>query len=132
MAHAGLWATSTECIAKAGANYNSTAVVDTMINEFCLQAENYINVVTGYNWSDEFTAPATTTTLSADVWHFLGEAESCLVGIYMLNYKPTGEDGALSRIEYEDRINVLAWRLNDCIKLLKEIGTQKFMEDATI
>jgi len=129
MAHTGLFATSAECIAKMGNNYNSTNVIEARINEFCLQAESYINVKTGYNWSDKFTAPAT-TTLNADVWYLLAEAESCFVGIYGLNYKPTGEDGALSRIEYEDRINVLAWRLKEVLNLLRETGTQKFMEGA--
>ena len=129
MAHTGLFATSAECIAKMGDNYNSTNVNEARINEFCLQAEAYINVKTGYNWSDEFTAPAT-TTLNADVWYLLSEAESCFVGIYGLNYKPKGEDGAMSIIEYEDRVAVLAWRLKEVINLLRETGTQKFMGEA--
>ena len=132
MAHAGLWATSAECIAAAGDNYNSTQVVDTMINEFCLQAENLINSLTRYNWSDLFTAPATTTTISADVWHMLGLAEASLVGKKMLAFKPTGEDGAMSRIEFEDRINILRDDFLFAISILRDKQVQKFMQGATI
>ena len=132
MAHAGLWATSAECIAKAGANYNSTAVDEALINAYCLQAENLINALTRYNWSDLFTAPATTTTISADVWHLLGLAESALVGKWMLAYKPTGEDGALSRIEFEDRINILRDDFLFAIAILRDKQVQKFMQGATV
>lgn len=132
MAHEGLWATSAECIAKAGDNYNSTNVNEAMINAFCLQAENLINSLTRYNWSDEFSAPATTATLSADVWHMLGFAESNLVAIYMLNYKPTGEDGTMSRIEYEDRVNILRDGFLFAISILRDKKVQKFMREATV
>ncbi len=129
MVHTGLFATSTEILAKLGDNYNSTNVDETMINALCLQVESYINVETGFNWSGKFTAPAT-TTLNAAVWHLLGEAESNLVAIYGLNHKPTGEDGTMSRIEYEDRINILFARFVQCMDILTDLGTEKFMKEA--
>lgn len=124
MAHTGIFATSAECIAKLGANYNSTNIIEARINEFCLQAEAYINVVTGHNWSDAFAG------LNGDIKYILTEAESNLVAIYGWNYKPTGEDGSTSRVEYEDRINVLWARFQECLRILKETGTNKFMVDA--
>ncbi len=130
--HTGLWATSKECIAKAGDNYNSTQVDEAMINEFCLQAESLINSLTRYNWSDEFTAPATTATLSADVWYMLGLAESAIVGKWMLTYNPTGEDGALIRIEFEDRINILRDDFLFAMSILRDKKVQKFMREAGI
>lgn len=132
MGHEGLWATSAECIAKAGDNYNSTNVDETMINAFALQAENLINGLTRYNWSDLFSAPATTTEISADVWHLLGLAESALIGKWMLAYKPTGEDGNLSRIEFEDRINILRDDFLFAVAILRDKQVQKFMQGATI
>ncbi len=132
MAHGGLWTTDAECIAKAGANYNSTAVDETMINAFCLQSESLINSLTRYNWSDLFTASVTTTTISADVWHMLGLAQSAIVGKWMLAYKPTGEDDALSRIEFEDRINILRDDFLFAISILRDKKVQKFMKEATI
>ncbi len=131
MTHSGLWATSAECIAKAGDNYNSTNVDEAMINAFALQVESLINSLTRFNWSNEFSAPATTSTLSADVWHMLGLAESNLVGIHMLAHKPTGEDGTLSRIEFEDRINILRDGFLFAISILRDKKVQKFMREAT-
>lgn len=126
MVHTGLFATSAEIIAKMGDNYNSTNVIEARINEFCLQAEAFINVVTRYDWSGEFTAPAT-TTLSTSVWYMLGEAESALVAIWGLTYKPSGEDGALNRIEFEDRINILRDDFLRCISVLRDKKAQAFM-----
>ena len=129
MGHEGLFATSAEIIIKAGDNYPSTLGDEAAINALCLQVESYINVTTGYDWSGEFTAPAT-TGLSTSVWYLLGETESNLVAIYLLNIKPTGEDGTMSRIEYEDRINILFARFVQDMDILTQIGTEKFMTDA--
>lgn len=129
MGHEGLFATSAEIIIKAGDNYPSTLGDETAINALCLQVESYINVETGYDWSGEFTAPAT-TTLSATKWHILGEAESNLVAIYLLNIKPSGEDGTMSRIEYEDRINILFARFVQCMDIMTDLGTEKFIKGA--
>jgi len=122
--HTGLFATSAECIAKAGNNYGSTIGTEDRINEYCLQIESYVNVVTGYNWSNAVGA------LNVDVKYILTEIESCFVGISLLNAKPTGEDGAMSRIEYEDRVNVLFARFIQCMDIMTNIGTQKFMTEA--
>ena len=134
MAHAGLFASSTECIAKAGSFYDSTSVDEAMINEFCLQAENLINCFSRYNWSDHFTAPAATTTLSADVWHFLGEIESNLAGIYMIENNMAGlaATGYPSRIVAEDMINILRDAALRGLQILRNKQTQTFMLGATI
>ena len=133
-AHAGLFATSAEVIAKAGSFYDSTINTDDRINEYCLQAENLINCATKYNWSDLFTAPATTTTISADVWHLLGEVESNLVGIYMIENNMFGlaATGYPSRIVAEDMINILRDAALRGMSILRDKATQKFMREATI
>ncbi|KKL46433.1 hypothetical protein LCGC14_2345630 [marine sediment metagenome] len=134
MAHTGLFASSAECIAKAGNFYDSTNVDEAMINDFCLQAENLINCSTKHNWSDYFTAPATTTTLSADVWHMLGEVESNLVGIYMIESNMFGlaATGYPSRIVAEDMINILRDAALRGMSILRDKATQKFMQETTI
>lgn len=129
MGHEGLFATSAEIIAKMGDNYNSTNVDEAMINAFCLQAEAFINVATRFDWSGEFTAPAT-TTLSASVWYILGQAESDLIAIWGLTYKPTGEDDTLERIEFEDRINILRDDFLRCISILRDKKSQTFAQNA--
>ena len=128
MAHAGLFATLAECTGKAGANYNSTAVDEAAINGFCLQAENLINCISRYDWSSHFTAPATTTTLSANVWHFLGEIESNLVGMYMIQHDMSGYT---SRTEAEDMINVLRDAALRGLSILRDKKAQDFMTGVT-
>ncbi len=123
MAHEGLFATSAEIIAKAGA-YNTTNMIEARINELCLQAESVINVRTKYNWSDLFTAPAT-TTLNADVWYILSDAESCFVAFYMIQNDMSGYNGLL---EATTMLDVLWASFEKDIKLLEK----KDIQDWTI
>ena len=123
MAHVGLFATSAEIIAKAGA-YNTTTMTEANINALCLQAESVINVRTKYNWSDLFTAPAT-TTLNADVWYILSDAESCFVAFYMIQTDMSGYNGLL---EASTMLDVLWASFEKDIKLLEK----KDIQDWTI
>ena len=134
MAHTGLFATSAEIIAKAGSFYDSTINTEDRINEYSLQAENFINCSSRYNWSDHFSAPATTATLSADVWHFLGEIESNLVAIYMIENNMAGlaATGYPSRIVAEDMVNILRDAVLRGIQILRDVKTQTFMLGATV
>ena len=117
MTHDGIYATSAECIAKLGDNYASTEVIEARINEFSLQAEALINGIGRKIFAVDSTA---FTALSSSIKGILTEAASNLVGIYGLNFKPTGEDGAMSRIEYEDRINVLRDGLLRALSILRD------------
>lgn len=104
MAHTGIYATSAECIAKAGDNYPSTICTESRINEFNVMSESTINVA-GLNVFA--TTTATFAALDSTVRGLLTDVSSSLVGINMLGMKPSGEDGAMVRIEFEDRINIL-------------------------
>ena len=134
MAHAGLFATSAECIAKAGSFYDSTINTEAVINAFCLQAECLINCASRTNWSDYFTAPATTATLSPDVWHFLGEIESNLVAIYMIENNMYGlaATGYPSRIVAEDMINILRDASLRGLGILRNKEVKDFMIGAKV
>ena len=129
MVHEGLFATSTECIAKAGTAYDSTNVDEAMINEFCLQAESVINCMCRFDWSNQFSAPATTTLLPA-MWHMLGEVESNLVGIYMIEANMEGLAAANypDRIQAEDMINILRDAALRGISILRDKKTQSFIK----
>ena len=129
MVHEGLFATSTECIAKAGTAYDSTNVDEAMINEFCLQAESVINCMCRFDWSNQFSAPAT-TTLSANMWHMLGQVESDLVGIYMIEANMEGLAAANypDRIQAEDMINILRDAALRGISILRDKKTQSFIK----
>lgn len=124
MSHDGIYATSAECIGKAGDNYPSTICIEARINEFCLQAEGLINNACQKIFAVDKTAfdalPSTTSGL-------LAEVASSLAAISMLTMKPSGEDGAMVRIEYEDRINVLRDAALRGLSILRDSKTQEFL-----
>ena len=116
----GIFCTVAEVQRKAGANASATSNVEAYIDDFTSQAESYINCVTGFNWSDTYA------TENVDVKGILKEAASNLAAIYVLNFD--FNSASVPRIEIEDRINVLWARLQECIKILKEAGTNKFIQ----
>ena len=121
----GIFATTAEVQRKVGANASATSNVEAYINQFMTEAESYINMATGKNWSDVYTA-----TLNVDKKGILKEAASNLAASYVLNYDFAALVAATSRIEVEDRINFLMFRFNQCMKILKETGTESFLESA--
>lgn len=114
MAHTGIFATSAECISKMGKGYDSTSVTEAMINQWCSEAESYINVLCKRNFSDEYA------TLNIDWKKILTEACSCLVGIYAIVYNPRATYGSMR--EAENLININGIRFENCIKLLSSDG----------
>ena len=117
MAHEGIYATSAECITKLGDNYPSTAVDEAKINDFCLMIEGFIHSISRKVFAVDITA---FNALAAGGKHLLTEAQSSFVGIMGLNHKPTGEDGAMPRIEFENRINILRDSLLRALSLLRD------------
>ena len=120
MTHNGIFATSSEILTKAGANYN-TGVTEAKINELCLQVESYINAFTKYNWSDAFAG------LNADVKGILAEIESDLVAIYIINYQMSGYT---TGGEAETMLDVLTNRSTVALTLLQDVKTRDFMTGA--
>jgi len=120
MADTGIFATTGEVLRKAGANVSAvvTAASYAYINDFMTQAESWINVATGTNWSDSYT------TMNADKKGILKEAASNIAAIYAIGYDLSGYT---TRIEAEDMINVLWARAERCMEILKEDGTNKFL-----
>ncbi len=121
MAFTGITCTEAEIDQKTGSGV-STSYTDTMKTAALLQAESYVNVATGYNWSDWYA-----TSPNVDVKYVITEATSSLVAIEAIKYDMAGYT---TRIEAEDMMNVLFYRVGQCIKTLKETGTEKFMRDA--
>ena len=118
---ASIFATTAEVARKAGANASATSVASAYVDDYMTQAESYINVTTGYNWSDAYAG------LDVDVKGILKEAASNLAAIYVIQYDMSG---FTSRIEAEDMINVLFARFVQCMDILTDLGTEKFMRDA--
>ena len=127
MTHDGIYATSAECIGKLGDNYPATEIIEARINELCLQAESLINVVGRKVFAKDTTAFA---ALSSTVRGILTLITSNYVGIYGLTFKPQGNDGNLSRIEYEDRVNVLRDGMLQGLSILRDKKMQDFIDGA--
>lgn len=123
--YAGIFATVDECASKAGDNVSTAGWTTANIEQWTSEAESYINVLTNHNFSDSYSS------LNPDVKKILTEAVSNLVAIFGLSYKPSGEDGNMNRIEYEDRVNVLWARFQQCIDILKDERTPKFIDSQT-
>lgn len=109
MVDTGIFATTAEVQRKVGANASATANVEAYINQFMTEAESYINVSTGVNYSDTYT------TLNVDVKGILKKASSSFAAASVINYDSSG----FSRIlESQDRKNYLIFEFDECIKLL--------------
>ena len=121
MAHEGIFATSAECIAKMGSGYDSTGVTEAMINQYCAEAESYINTICRTNFSDTYA------TLNVDVKKILTEACTCLVAINAIAYNLSGFNSAR---EAENIININWARFENCIHLLNEDGAVSFISSA--
>lgn len=121
---AGIMCVSGAVLMKAGSKHNakfsganSDALIDPLIN----QAESYINVATGVNFSDTYA------TLNADVKKILEDAASSHAAIAVINHDMSGY---ISRTEAQTMLNVNYTRLNDIIKLLKEKKGTDFVTGA--
>jgi hypothetical protein len=121
MADTGIFATTAQVQAKAGANASTTYNAESYINQFMTEAESLINCVTCYNWSDAYT------TLNVDVQGILKLAASNWAAILVLNADPTG----MSAREYETRLDVLTMGFNKAIQQLKEVSVKTFMKAPT-
>ena len=118
MAYTGIMASEVQIKEKAGTGANATATGEIYLSNFAAQAESFINVATGFNWCDSFA------TINNDFKRILIEATSNLAAVYVINWDMSGYT---SRIEAEDMVNILLYRFNECIKVLKEVGTKRFM-----
>src|SRR3990167_6903439 len=109
MADAGIFATTAEVQRKVGVGASSTSNAEAYINQYMTEAESFINDLTGFNWSDRYSA------LNVDKKGILKEAASNLAAIYVLQYDTSG---IVRQREAENRINILWQRFNQCCKLL--------------
>lgn len=120
MADTGIFATTAEVQYKAGTNASSTANVETYINSYMTQAESYINVASGINWSDIYAG------LNVDVKGILKEAASNIAGGYVINFD---KSGFTSVSEANSMIDYLWSRAEKCIELLKLEGARLFINN---
>ena len=121
MADTGIFCTTAEVERKAGANCSVVSKAEAYTNDYVTQVESFINIVTRYNWSDNYA------TLNADVRGILKEAASNLAAIYVIQYDMSG---FTSRVEAEDMINILRDAALRSLALLRDKKTEDFMVGA--
>jgi len=125
MTHDGIFATAAECASKVGAGVDTNGWTEANINQWCAEAESYINIFCRFNFSDEYAG------LNQDVKKILTEACSNLVAIYGLSYNLLGVGStAFTRYEAEDRINILYARFQNCVALLRNQNSVTYMKGA--
>ena len=124
MVDTGIFATTAEVQRKVGANASATSNTEAYINDFMMQAESFINVATGKNWTDLYSS------LNVDKKGILKECASSLAAVYVLNYDATLIKTANGLIEFEDRIIVLVHRVKECLRILSQAGAETFLAAA--
>ena len=120
MADEGIFATTTEILRKAGAGASAAASDEAFTNQFVAEAESYINILTGTNYSDT----GVFTGLTAGKKNILKEAASNLAAIYVVQYDTKGYDS--TRIA-ENIMNTNWRRFVQCIKLLIDRSNVTFL-----
>lgn len=121
MADTGIFATTAEVGYKAGAGASATSKAEAYVNSYMSQVESQINVLTRYNWSDNYGS------LNVDVKGILKEIASNLAAIYVIQYDFSG---FTSRTEAEDMINVLRDSALRGLSILVDSKVERFMVDA--
>ena len=121
MVHTGIFATSTEVLAKCGSGVSVAGSAEANINQYCSEAESYINILCHYNFSDKYA------TLNADVKKILTETCSCLAAIYIIQYDPLLYR---SQRHAENLVNINWARFENCIHLLNDVAATDFMKQA--
>lgn len=120
MAVTSIMTTGAEIVAKEGSGV-SASVTDAMHDAWVLQAENQVNVMARYNFSDNYA------TLNVDVKHLLSDIVSSMVAIYGITYNMAGYT---TRIEAEDMVNILRDSMLRGLSILRDKKAQDFINGA--
>lgn len=125
MADTGIYATTTQIQAFAGAGASATSKAEAYTNAYVLLAENVINGICRKIFAVD---QAAFTALNAGVKYLLSDAAASLAAIYVIQYDFSGYP---SRIVAEDMINILRDAFLRDISILRDKKTQDFLMDPT-
>ena len=93
---------------------------DEALTQFINEAESTINVTTRHNWTNSYP------TLNTDVKMILSETASAFAAIPVISYNMSG----LSRIEAEDRVNIMRDVGLRGLSILRDKKPQDFIDGA--
>lgn len=121
MADQGQFAQDADILDRVGNGAHSDVTTAGFFDEIIVSCEAIINARTRNDW----TALDTASTLDASIRGLLIDCGACLAAIYGITYDMSGFN---SRVEAEDRINVLRDRYLMLLSILSDKKTQTFME----
>ena len=121
MVATSILSTDAEMNAMAGELVDVTGWVDANKTAWGLHAENYLNVLTRYNFSDNFSS------LNIDVKYILSEYVARYVAMCGIAYNMAGYT---SRQEAEDMIGIHVLRMQEIEKLLLTKDNLSFIQGA--
>jgi hypothetical protein len=121
MVATSILSTDEEMNAMAGENVDVTGWTDANKTAWGLHAENFLNVMCRYNFSDNFGS------LNADVKYILSEYVARYVAVCGIAYNMAG---FTSRIEAENMINVHLYRMRAIERLLTDQKGVTYMQGA--
>ena len=121
MAATSILSTDAEMNAMAGENVDVTGWTDVNKTAWGLQAENYLNNLCRYNFSDNFS------TLNIDIKYILSEYVARYAAICGIMYNTSGFS---SSIQAENMTSVHAWRMRAIEEILIEQKTITYMKGA--
>lgn len=116
MAYTGILTTEAEIAIYAGENVDATGNTEANRNLLVAQIESYVNLITNYNFTDNYS------TLNADTKKILNEFCARAVAVGLISYNMAGYT---SRIEAEDMINIHLYRMDLIEKILRDDNMMK-------
>jgi len=120
MADTGIFATTAEVQRKCGANASATSNVEAYINDFMTQAESFINITCGFNFSDAYSG------LNADTKGILKQVASDLAAIKVIQFD-MGTFNSL--LEAQTMVDILRDSATQALKLLSEAKSVDFINN---
>ena len=122
MDHTGIYATSAEIKKKAGAGVSTLGSDEAYINQLTKEVEAFVNGLTRFNWSTNFSTYKTLAT------GLLTEIETNYCGYFMIAFDNSGYS---SQREAENLMNTCWARFIQGIGLLKNQETVTWMKTQT-
>ena len=119
MATVGTFATSGAVMFKAGKNVG--VISELQMNQLILQAEDFVNVSTRYNWSGAYS------TLAPAVKYLLEDAAASHAAVGAIGYDL---GGYASTARAQTLLDINWARLMEAVKLLKERVHSDYMKGA--
>ena len=118
MADEGIFVTTAEVLRHAGTGASSVSSDEAYVNQYVAEAESYINILTGINYSDSYSS------LDQDKRDILKLAAGSFAAIGVAKFDPSNYKSARDQ---ENTINICWQNFVLCMKILTNKGRTTFL-----